>query len=58
MKASWSVSFLDQITHVERTPGVHWLQGWMVFQASTDTMVEKMSTTADGKRRLLVKFVA
>jgi hypothetical protein len=57
-KEFWSASFLDQITHVERTPGMHWLQGQMVSQASTDTIIEKTSMTPDGNRRLLVKFVA
>jgi len=47
-KACWSASFLDQIIHEKRTPGVYGLQDWMASHTNTDTMIKKTSMTLMG----------
>jgi hypothetical protein len=35
----WSVSYRDSFNRRERTPGIHWIGGWMSPRAGLDAVV-------------------
>jgi len=46
----WSALCFERFTSWQRTPGTHWIGGWMGFRAGLDAVKKKKSQPSGGNR--------